>query len=118
MDIRYFEFLDRLKRGLDETRQTNASVTQLVEDRPFKPEVGGSIPSGGTRGPMMLMSKDLWEDIVAWDEEHRKRVKMVFVVDEFDKNQGVATCPCGAQFEDWATLRHTCPECGATDEDV
>ena len=78
-----------MKRGLDETSQTNASVIQLVESRPFKPEVAGSTPAGG---------------------------KMKVVVDKFDTNQGRVTCPCGKEFDDWMTLNHTCPECGAIDE--
>jgi len=57
-------------------------------------------------------------DPIVEDDKPRRKVKMVFVVDKFDNNQGRVTCPCGAQFDDWATLYHICPECGATDEGV
>jgi hypothetical protein len=91
MDIRYFEFIERLKRSTGETTYTNASVTQLAEDQPFKLGVAGSIPVGGTSV---------------------RKVKMTFVVDKFDINQGIVTCSCGAQFDDWATYSHECPRCG------
>jgi len=59
----------------------------------------------------------LWLGANEEEKSHRK-VKMTFVVDKFDTNQCRVACPCGAEFDDWATLGHKCPECGAVDEGV
>ena len=46
MDIRYFEYLDRLKRMRDENDLRVRGET--VSQRAFNPHVGGSNPSGRT----------------------------------------------------------------------
>ena len=47
MNIQYFVWLNRLKQG--RTKDGCASVAQLAEQAAFTREVGGSLPSGGTK---------------------------------------------------------------------
>lgn len=90
MDIRYFEFIEGLKRKHD------CEISCL-------------------RGEMDNHTRPLTDEsqvqLLPEAHPHRKG-KMTFVVDKFDINQGVVTCSCGAQFDDWATYSHECPRCG------
>lgn len=158
MDIRYFEFLDRFKRGdkfNDDTclRGEMDNHTRLLTD-----ELGVRIPPGALIPPHLAGPADesgeraarraklirvvrRLEDSGAYERlEHQasafladaglleatekvceiepRKVKMFVVIDKFDKNQCSVKCPCGEEFDDWATLFHTCPECGAVDEGV
>ena len=49
MDIRYFAFLDRLKQMRDDEEDARVRG-ETVSQRAFNPHIGGSNPSGRTKG--------------------------------------------------------------------
>lgn len=172
MDIRYFEFLDRLKRG--DKPDDNACLRGETDNRTrlLPGELGVQIPPEAQIPPHLLYGRErdnsdraarraeiirvvrraeqegLYDESEhlsgsgAWLEADGilpsvdiqemmrlldrftvreltpRKTKMFVVIDKFDKNQCCVRCPCGAQFDDWATLSHTCPGCGAVDEGV
>lgn len=152
MDIRYFGFLDRLKRGGvsdtclrgetdNHTRLLPGELgVQIPPEAPIPPHLAGPADEGAERArrraKLVRVVRRLEESgeyerlehlasaflsdagLLEVAENAPRRVKMLVVIDSFDKNQCRVKCPCGEEFDDWATLYHTCPECGATDEGV
>lgn len=151
MDIRYFEFLDRLKHG--DKSDDNACLrgekdnhTRLLTDElgvrippeaQIPPHLVGpadeSLDRAERRAKMVRVARQgrrngLYDSVEhmasqVFAKEHiqeltSRRVVMFITIDKFDQNQCCVKCPCGKEFDDWATLFHTCPECGAVDEGV